>query len=485
MHVALIDTLDKTFGNMPNPAITSLAGYLIERGYDVEIFDLFYSDKESQDRFFQKQWDLIGITATSFAFPVCREVAAAVKRVNPDVPIVVGGPHASVARESVLEEKEIDFAIYGEGEVSLLELMEALEENPRSAASRLREIQGLIFRDGENPIVNPPRKRIRDIDSLPLPPYDIFPMHKYDIYPLVTSRGCPFACVYCASQAILGRIWVAKAPQKVVEEVEYLIANWGKRVFTIVDDSFNLKEDRVKEFCQLLLDKKLGIQWSACGIRADKTDPEMLRLMKESGCHGVSVGIESANPQVLKNIGKGETIKQIAEGIDRIKKAGINVCGMFMIGNPADTLETVKESIEFAKSQALDRTMFYLAVPFPGTGLWEFAQQQGKFLREDYENFHDFTEEPMFETEDFTYRERVQAYQAAKEVMFPRKPVLSSWANTVTRAVNFFLRSAREEGFLAAVKRVAGRLASHFHSRELASKEPIEDGRIGTRYSRQ
>lgn len=481
MRVALIDTLDKmSSGSMPNLSIVYLAGYLIKHGHEVGILDLFYSDKKSQDLFFQQDWGLLGITATSFAFPVCRKIAAAVKRVNPDIPIVVGGPHASVARRSVLEEKEINFAIYGEGELSLLELVEALEENPRPSVYRLREIQGLIFRNLETPIVNSPRERIRDIDSLPLPPYDIFPMDKYKGYALLTSRGCPYCCTYCASQAILGRTWLARKPQKIVEEIEYLITRWGKRYFSIVDDSFNLNEDRVKEVCQLLVDKKLDIQWSACGIRADKTNPKMLGLMKESGCHLICVGIESANPQILKNIGKGETIEQIAKGIDQIKKAGITVCGMFMIGNPGDTLETVKKSIEFAKSLAIDRTMFYHAIPFPGTGLWKFAKEQGKFLHEDYENFHDFSEEPIFETKDFSYHERVQAYQMAKKIMYPPKRIFFLLSSAIRSALNLLLRSAREGTFLSAMKRVTGRVGCRFRS-----KKPADDGKIKTRYSRQ
>jgi radical SAM superfamily enzyme YgiQ (UPF0313 family) len=470
--VGLIDTIDKSSsGRMPNLSIASLSGYLIEHGVKVEVLDLFFSSKKSQDRFFKKKWGLVGITSTSYAFHISRMLAAAIKRNNPNTPIALGGAHASVAREKILGEKNIDFVIYGEGEVSLLNLVRAIEENPQPTPNRLKNINGLIFRDGKNSIINSAAKRIRDIDDLPLPPYDIFPMDKYETYPLFTSRGCPHDCVYCASKMILGRKWVAKTPRRIIYEIEYLIKNWGKRSFIIIDDTFNLNEERVKEFCQLINDKKLNIRWSVCGIRADKTDPRMLYLMKKSGCTSVAVGIESANSKVLKNIGKDETIEQIAAGLQRIKKAKISITGMFMIGNPDDTLETLRESIEFAKSQRLSRTRFYHAIPFPGTSLFDFVKENGEILSESYENFHDFSEEPYFETKDFSYQERVKGYLETKEIMFPSLP---------KRIIRLLKWVILEEGVLSALKRVRRRLSNYFHEKMIAN-----DGRIMTRYSHQ
>ena len=154
-------------------------------------------------------------------------------------------------------------------------------------------------------------------------------------------------------------------------------------------------------------------------IRADKTDPEMLALMQESGCQGVCVGIESANQAVLQNVGKGETIGKIREGIQRIHAAGLSITGMFMIGNPGDTLQTIRESIEFAKKEPIDTVRFYLAIPYPRTRLWEFVESHGRFINRDYTNYHDYSHIPIFETDDFTYDERIMAYREACEVMFP------------------------------------------------------------------
>lgn len=471
----------------PNLSLVYLAGYLLEHGHEVEVLDLALTGGHEQERFLKKEFDLLGITATSFSFTVCREAGLAIRELSPGNPkIVVGGPHVSVAREEVLTEPWIDYAIYGEGELPLLALVELLQEHPSPTAAELRGVSALIFRDGEEAVVNSPPERISDLDSLPLPAYQIFPMDKYDYHALSTSRGCPYSCAYCASAAILGRKWVARSPERIVEEIEYTIKRWGKKPFHVVDDTFNLKEDRVKELCRLLLDKKLGIEWNPCGIRADRTDPEMLKLMKQSGCDTVCVGIESANPQVLKNIGKKVTREKLEIGIKRLRKAGIAVVGMFMIGNPGDTAETVKESLEFAKSLPLNTVRFYIAIPFPNTKLWDFVEEHGTFLREDYENYHDYSEEPLFETPEFSREERLAAYEEAKTVMFAKPKIGPGWL--ADKATQFYWVSKRD-GVSTALGKVGKKLAKKVRARhETADEENASsadgDG-IKTRFSRQ
>jgi len=405
---------------MPHIGLAYLAATLHKAGHKVEVIDLYFSDNKEQDEFFNKDFGLIGITCTSFSFVTCLQTAQAIKRLNPNQIIVVGGPHASVAREEVLINKEIDFAIYGEGETPMLSLVELLDDDKNPSLEKLSQINGLIFRNAKNRVVNPPAHRIRDIDSLPFPIYDSFPMKNYEMYPLSSSRGCPYDCAYCASSAIMGRKWVERSPESLLKEIEEIIKKWGKRHFYIIDDSFNINEERVKKFCRQLLAMKLDITWGACGFRADKSDPEMLYLMKKAGCKHIEVGVESANQRVLDNIGKGESIEQIKGGIRKIHEAGIQICGMFMIGNPGDTLDTVRESIEFAKAQPFDSIRFYLALPYPRTRLWEFVKEHGRFLRKDYTNFHDFSEVPIFETDSFTCEERMKAYEEAKKLMFPK-----------------------------------------------------------------
>lgn len=420
MHIGLIDTGDKRFSRMPHIGIASLAASLQVAGHEVEILDLYFSTPEEQQAFLSRSLGFIGISCTSFSFVTCQQLARQIKKQNPELPVVAGGPHVSVARQEVLAgTPEIDFGIFGEGESALLALAEVLDGNRQPEAERLRQVPSLLFRDNGKVCLTKPAPRLSDLDILPFPSFEGFPLQNYSCYPLSTSRGCPYDCIYCASSAVIGRRWYARSPQSLLAEIQAAQSRYGFDNFYVIDDSFNLDQERVKAFCRLLLNNRIGMSWGTCGFRADRSDPEMLALMRESGCSGVCVGIESANPKVLKKIGKGETIDQIREGIERIHASGLHITGMFMIGNPGDTYATVLESLEFARSLPLDVVRFYLAIPYPETRLWTYVMKHGRFLQADYRNFHDFSEEPVFETDDFTAEERRGAYREALKIMFP------------------------------------------------------------------
>lgn len=450
MKVGLIDTGHKR--SMPHIGLGYLAAILRENGHSVQILDIAYSNAEEQVAFLSQHYGIIGITATSFGFMTCVKIAQKIKEKNPKQIIVVGGPHVCVARAGVLAEPSIDFAIYGEGEISLLKLVELLERNSSPACEELQAIPALIYRSGGQAVTNPAPIRLVDLDALPFPSYEGFPMVNYNTISLSTSRGCPFDCVYCATAAIWGAKWIARKPEKIVREIEYMMERWKIRSFNVVDDTFNLVEERVKQYCRLLIERNLNIKWSACGIRADKADTEMFRLMKESGCSSVCVGIESADPQVLENIGKKETIEQIRVGIARMKEAGLKVGGMFMIGNPGDTVQTVRKSIAFARELPLDDINFYLALPYPRTRLWTYVESQARFLRKDYVNFHDFSETPLFETDDFSFAERKQAYQEA--MSYIREKNRHSISPKIIKAALSMQRSLRDRGLGSTIMRV-------------------------------
>ena len=482
MRIGLIDTMDKrSGGNGPNVAIAALSGFLTARGHQVGILDLFHCHGNTEKKFLERAWDLVGVSATSFDFRVGLEVAAKIKN-GSRAPVVFGGAHASVAREELLKESVIDYAIYGEGEIPLAGLAELLEKEIRPTAARLREIKGLIFRDGPDIVVNPPQPRMTDLDLLPLPAYHLFPMASYSEHHLSTSRGCPYKCVYCASGAIFGKKWVGRSPDRLVEEIEFLIRNHGKKTIVLVDDTFNLDIERVKTFSRLLIERRLGISWLLItGMRADRTDPEMLRLMKESGCQTIGIGIESANPTVLSNVAKGEAIEDITKGIQLIREAGFPVVGSFMIGNPGDTLETVKESLEYAAIQKLDGVYVYHALPFPQTKLWEYVESHGRFLRTDFTDFDKFIEEPVFETPDFPYADRVEAYRLAMKA-FPSIGASAAHDGRknapqrrgIGHYFRAFINETREHGLRASLERTAVFLRRHAPSRHQ---------RIGTRTS--
>ena len=177
------------------------------------------------------------------------------------------------------------------------------------------------------------------------------------------------------------------------------------------------------EFCEQLRKNHIDIEWACQGLRANNVTLELAQKMREVGCQSVSIGIESAVPEVLKNINKGETLEEISKGIENLSQAGIIVQGSFMIGNPGDNLESCEKSIEFIKKSPLLGANFYLALPYPKTELWQFIQDHGRFLKTDYTEFQNISDEPVFETPDFPAEDRKNAYRLAQEFVRRRNLV--------------------------------------------------------------
>lgn len=421
-QIGLIDPGSKKLSEpMPHIGLAYVAASLEKEGFHVSVLDIAMATKEEKQKFLDIPFNLIGITATSFSFQDALLVAQEIKAKNPEGQIVIGGPHATIAQENILESKVLDYAIYGEGEITMPMLAKTLAEYRKPLPEALEKINGLIFRNNSNIVVNPARTRIKDLNSLPIPAYHLFPMERYEQYPLVTSRGCPFDCIFCAAHAIWGRQWNGRDATNVIKEIQYLFNNWGKKQVAVCDDTFNVNIKRAKAFCEALIENQLQIRWSAWSFRADLAELELLKLMKKSGCESVSIGIESADPQVLLNIRKKETIEAIAKGIRHIQTANLLVVGLFMIGNPGDTLGTIKKTIKFASTMKLDDARFFLVLPYPKTELWNYVKEQSRLLKSDYTTFHHFSGEPVFETPDFPYQDRVKAYKLARNFSLKNK----------------------------------------------------------------
>jgi len=340
----------------------------------------------------------------------------------PHVPVCLGGPYVTTIMEEIFEETPADFAVYGEGEITFSELLFYLKGN-----RDINHIKGLMYREGNGRVItNPPMEQILDIDSLPLPDYSIFPMHKYPLHRMVTSRGCPFACSFCNSTSIWGNKWRARSPENILNEVKFLIEKYGKKIFVFGDNSFNIDLKRVEKFCDLLIENKIKILWSA-SIRADIITPQIARKMKEAGCYNVAVGIESANNTMLENIGKKTSIEQLGKGIKIFKKAGIEVLGQFVIGSPFETLQTVKESVEWAKSSECDFVNFYTILPFKGTPQWDFVKQNGTLMTQKIHDFHSINPRIVFVTPEFTYQERLESIKLVKREGFYSNKDKKNW----------------------------------------------------------
>lgn len=394
-----------------------IASYLKQYQNDIycSLLDTGISSHKEIHRFLNNKADVIGISSTYRTFNEPRYLAKEIKQQSSNTFIVIGGPHVSIMYDKVLEESSFDFAVYGEGEVTFNELVNTLKAGIVTGET-LRAIDGLIFRDGNKTVINRRRELIPELDSIPYPAYDLFKIDRYYLYPIITGRGCPFNCVFCASGEIWGRNWRKRSIDNVISEVKSILANYPKKVIVFSDDSFNVDLKRVHAFCEKIIEERLNIIWYSGGFRIDRVDLETAKAMARAGCVSVSIGVESANPGVLKNIKKGFNIEDVSKNIKVLREGGIRVYGQFMIGNPGDTLETIKESIRFAKNSGLSRINFYTAQPFPTTKLWDFVMEHGRFLVEpDVTGYDEVKPGLIFETDDFPKIDRLEAVELARK----------------------------------------------------------------------
>ncbi len=397
-----------------------LASFLLSKnaGIEIRVLDTGIANKRETASFFADKYDIVGISVTTRAFTEAVEIAKTLKQISPGLPVVFGGPHVSIMMQQVMEEPLIDFGVYGEGELTFNELVKLFrEDSNRPSAESFAKIKGLIYRNNGGVAVPPPRELIQDLDSLPFPAFHLFPIERYPgKHQMITSRGCPFSCVFCASSQIWKRKWRARSPENIVAEVEYLIKTFRPRPIDFHDDNFNVSRKRLNAICDLFIGRNLRIPWSLWGFRAEVVDADIARKMRRAGCTNVAIGVESANNEMLVRMGKNVTIEQINTCIDFLHSAGIDVIGQFMIGNPDETLETVRESIKFIKESKLSKANWGCAVPFPSTGLWDYVQECGHFLVEpDCTRFEEIEPRLIFETPDFSKEDRLAALRLVRD----------------------------------------------------------------------
>jgi len=293
-----------------------------------------------------------------------------------------------------------------EGEYTLLELIQGRP---------LPEIKGLIWRDGEDIVVNPPREPLLDLDSLPFPDYEMFKLENYGIkrIPLNTARGCPHLCTYCAVDLVIGRRFRARSAQNVVDEIEFWYKK-GYRNFGFNDSTFTENMKRAAEIANELIKRKIQIEWDLrTGIRVDRVNKDLLCTLRKAGCTFIAFGIESIDKDVLEMMRKGISYNMVERAMHDAKECGLEVGGFFMIGAPGDTYEKFRKSYSFADQDIFDEVRFYNIEPYPGTDLYNWVRENGRLFAEPEEYLNSRTrwdEEPIFETADFSAKERKRAF---------------------------------------------------------------------------
>lgn len=422
-------------GNYPPIGLGYLASTLEAEGIKAGILDfggLGYTTEQlyelAREEFARREPDLVGITCLTPQAHLALEVAGIAKEVCSDCHTVLGGPHPSAAPIEVARDPNVDFVVVGEGERTLLELAQDLSE-----PSRLRSVEGLVFRKDDEVRVNPPRKMIENLDEIPFPAYHLFAERKLNLtvdahgidtrgryMEVFTSRGCPYQCIFC--HKAFGRRFRARSPENVLEEISLLYHKYGVREIHFEDDSFNLDIGRAKKIFDLLIESgmDLSIRFPN-GIRADCVDEELIAKMREAGAYQTSIGVETASPRVMRMIKKGLDLRRVEEAVQLASKHGLQIRGFFMIGFPGEIKDEIMQTIEFAKNLDIHFASFSIVTPYPGTELYEIARERGYIKHTDYGRY--FFDRAAVETPEFTRQELEEITRRAEREFYehPRR----------------------------------------------------------------
>ena len=360
---------------MPLLGLGYLAGYLREKGISVRIVDALFdrlSMEETVSRIAAASPKLVGFTAMTHEIDRAAKAARKVRLQLPKVRTVVGGPHcAALPLRTLQEYKCFDFAAVGEGERTLYELYDALFiHTSKPERKPFESIPGLAFRRGDEAKVNDRGPWIEDLDSLPLPAWDLY--GRADVYQIFASRGCPYQCIFC--MRVLGERVRYRSARNVVDEFEAVVERFGPKRIDFSDETFTLRREWALEICGEIIRRGLHkkVRWFANG-RVDRVDEDLLRRMREAGCVRIGYGIESGNAEILKVAQKGVGIEQIEKAVATTKRAGLEMEAFYILGFPGETRETALDTIRMAARLNTTTAAFGIMVPYPGTKVAEMA----------------------------------------------------------------------------------------------------------------
>ncbi len=355
----------------PPLGVTYVAAAFEAAGAEVRIFDYIvsrYTPEKLRAQIDAFEPHVLGATSVTLNFPAAAGILDTAKAHRPSLVTIMGGPHASFDdRNALADHPGIDLVVRGEGEGTIAELM-ACGMDPGSWEG----IKGVSFRRDGEIAATEPRPFIEDLDSLPLPARHLLPLSRYQAlgYPIsiITSRGCPYSCIFCLGRRMVGSRVRQRTPQLVVDEIEQILS-YGIDRINVADDLFVSNRGKVKEVCDEMLRRGLRFAWSAFA-RVNTVDRETLQLMKKAGCDSISFGVESGNEAMLRRIRKGITREQVREAVSLCREAGIIAHTSFIAGLPGETQETLAETEQFAAGLGALYGYHYLT-PFPGTTVRE------------------------------------------------------------------------------------------------------------------
>jgi radical SAM superfamily enzyme YgiQ (UPF0313 family) len=402
-------TQKERYGNLseigtlyPPLGLAYIAAVAEEAGHNVKVVDceaLEYDYSDLYKVIEKYKPDVLGMTTFCTVMDRVYKIAEKTKKICNNCSVVLGGVQTTIEPMPSLKRKDVDFIIYGEGEVTFVEF---LKEMQKPAEQReLSKIKGLFWKDTSGKILmNEKRELIQDLDALPFPARHLFPMEKYHgsanlrgkkVLNIMTSRGCPFNCSYCSSHLSFGKTHRFRSAKDVVAEMKELNDEYGCDSIQFYDESFTMNRNRVIELCKEIKKSKLHIPWT-CFTRVNLVDQQMLNIMADSGCYQIFYGIESGVQRLLNLIRKGITLEQSKKALKMTRKAGIESMASLMLAIPTETEEESWQTVNFAIEIDPDYAQWLKTTPFPGNDLYELCKKSGNIITDDYTKYTEWNE---------------------------------------------------------------------------------------------
>lgn len=410
MKITLVNVQISEGNNIVPPlGLLYIASTLENLGHTVQVFDTDPDIYSCVDEIVAFAPNMIGLSCYTNTYEKARRLNTKLRQRIPGAIYVCGGVHATAKPRETFDELGVDFLVFAEGERTVAQLVQVLESGSRDGLAR---IKGLYYRDGEDVKYHGPPDLIDELDSIPFPARHLLEYEPYLVPPgmirgyamgrvttMFTSRGCPYACTYCASHIVQGKGVRRRSPQNVVAELKLLVERYAISGFYICDDVVTLDRDWMIHFSQLLASSGLKLRW-ACQSRVDSLDDEMLRAMKRAGLVQLDFGVESGSDKTLKTMRKSATAQAARDAFRATRCHGVRSCATFILGFPGETEQDMEETFRLAREIRADYTAFYFLTPYPGTPIYQTAVTQGWF------------DPKLVEAEQYTHRQVDQPVMA-------------------------------------------------------------------------